>query len=54
MPNFELWLEFELWRAAGETDAPTKDCFNMQVTLDAGRKDALNVWTAGSFTHLAA
>jgi len=54
MPKFELWLEFELWRAEGDTDGPTDDFFNMQVTLDDGRKYALNVWTTGSFMRLAA
>jgi len=54
MPNFELWLEFELWRAAGGTDDPKNDFFNMQVTLDDGRKYALNVWTIGSFARLVA
>ena len=52
MPTFDLWLEFEFWREAGDTDDPNDDVFNMQVTLDDGRKYALNVWTFGSFPRL--
>lgn len=54
VPNFQLWLEFELWRDGGNSDNPTDDFFNMHVTLDDGRKYALNVWTIGAFTRLAA
>ena len=54
MPKFELWLEFELWRASGDTDDASDDFFNMEITLEDGRKYALNVWTIGSFTRLAA
>ena len=54
MPTFKLWLEFEVWREAGSTDDPSDDFFNMQVTLDDGRKYAMNVWTFDSFTRLVA
>lgn len=54
MPDFGLWLEFEVWRAAGDSDDPHNDFFNMQITLADGRKYALNVWTCGSFPGLVA
>lgn len=54
MTTFELWLEFEVWRSAGNEDDSADDFFNMQVTLEDGRKYALNVWTFGSFPRLVA
>jgi hypothetical protein len=47
--NFELWLEFEVWRETGGNDDPQSDFFNMQITLADGQKNALNVWTYGAF-----
>lgn len=47
--DFELWLEFEVWRGAGSNDEPQSDFFNMQITLADGRMYALNVWTYASF-----
>ena len=41
-PKFQLWLEFELWE---ENYNPEEEFFNMSVTLDNGKKYALNVWT---------
>ncbi len=41
-PTFQLWLEFELWE---ESYDPEEEFFNMLVTLDNGKKYALNVWT---------
>lgn len=42
--DFDLWLEFELWRPPNQSD-PEDDFFNMHVTLRDGKKYALNVWT---------
>ncbi len=42
--SFEIWLEFEEYEGKPEYD-PLDDFFNMQVTLEDGRKYALNVWT---------
>ena len=49
MPDFDLWLEFEVWRAAGDTDDPLDDFFNMTITLPCGDQYALNVWTFAFF-----
>ncbi len=54
MPDFDLWLEFEVWRAAGNSDDPRNDFFNMQITLADGRKYALNVWTFNYFSQAVA
>ena len=40
--NFELWLEFERWTSDYDVH---DEFFNMLITLDDGRKYALNVWT---------
>lgn len=52
--DFQLWLEFEVWREAGGTDDPQNEIFNMQIALSDGRKYALNVWTYGAFPRIVA
>jgi hypothetical protein len=51
--GFELWLEFEAW-VENPQDDPADDYFNMEVTLDDGRKYALNVWTYNFLTRAIA
>jgi hypothetical protein len=42
--SFDLWLEFDHWEPK-EGDDPEDDFFNMQITLQCGKKYTLNVWT---------
>lgn len=47
-PDFELWLEFELWVTDSPQSIPfdpESESFNAEVTLSTGEKYALNVWT---------
>jgi hypothetical protein len=52
--DFQLWLEFEVWREAGGNDDPQNEIFNMQIAFPDGRKYALNVWTYGAFPRIVA
>jgi hypothetical protein len=48
--EFDLWLETELWMEHGgdphqPANRPTENFCNVVVTLQDGRRYALNVWT---------
>ena len=46
MNKFELWLETEIGEFSDQVaKRPTENFCNISVTLDNGRRYALNVWT---------
>jgi hypothetical protein len=47
VPDFTLWLEFELW----EDPPDDADFANVKITLVDGRVYAANVWTYDYITH---
>jgi hypothetical protein len=45
IPDFELWLEFEIGESNQIDNRPTENFGNINVTLPDGRRYALNIWT---------
>jgi hypothetical protein len=45
IPNFELWLETELGTPEQVANRPTENFCNISITLDDGRRYAMNIWT---------
>ena len=43
--RFELWLETEIGDLDQPANRPTENFCNVQITLEDGRRYALNLWT---------
>jgi hypothetical protein len=45
MPDFELWLEWEIGEPDEPANRPQQNFANVGITLADGRRYSLNVWT---------